>query len=271
MIGCSWDSRHLCWGGASPRLWEGSPDFPKPGMTCTQVQRKDGLCWGHVVRYDHRGLSVSKRHDKSVHSFIHLMNIYWAPTLCQEFLEPWFSKCGSWTSSISIIWELGRNSDFWVPPQTYCIRNSGSGNPKSSLWQSFWEILIHSNIWGLWFKVVQITAVNKTLAFFVHSNERRQTANLSLNAKQYVKWWVWRRKIKQGSLDKWEAQWLKGKESFCQAGDAGSIRGMGRSRGKGNDSLLQYSYLGNPTNRGAWDCKESDRTKRLNNLKEVKI
>ena len=66
--------------------------------------------------------------------------------------------------------------------------------------------------------------------------------------------------MKQGSLGRWEAQWLKGKESFCQAGDMGSIPGMGRSPGKGNDSLLQYSYLGNPMDRGAWDSKESDRT-----------
>ena len=33
--------------------------------------------------------------------------------------------------------------------------------------------------------------------------------------------------------------------------DAGSIPGSGRSPGEGNGNLLQYSYLGNPMDRGA--------------------
>ena len=41
-------------------------------------------------------------------------------------------------------------------------------------------------------------------------------------------------------------------ESACNAGDAGSIPGLGRSRGEGNDCPLQYSCLGNPMDRGAW-------------------
>ena len=41
------------------------------------------------------------------------------------------------------------------------------------------------------------------------------------------------------------------KESACSVGDLGSIPGLGRS-GEGNGNLLQYSYLGNPMNRGAW-------------------
>ena len=35
------------------------------------------------------------------------------------------------------------------------------------------------------------------------------------------------------------------------AGDAGSIPGSGRSPGEGNSNLLQYSWLGNPMDRGA--------------------
>ena len=46
--------------------------------------------------------------------------------------------------------------------------------------------------------------------------------------------------------------WLSGKESTCQAGDAGSIPGSGRSPGEGNGNPLQYSCLGNPMDRGAW-------------------
>ena len=43
-----------------------------------------------------------------------------------------------------------------------------------------------------------------------------------------------------------------GKESACNAGDQGSIPGSGRSPGKGNGHLLQYSCLEIPMDRGAW-------------------
>ena len=45
--------------------------------------------------------------------------------------------------------------------------------------------------------------------------------------------------------------WLSGKESACQAEDAGSIPGLGRSPGEGNGNPHQYSHLGNPLDRGA--------------------
>ena len=38
----------------------------------------------------------------------------------------------------------------------------------------------------------------------------------------------------------------------ANAGDVGSIPGLERSP-RGNDNPLQYSYLGNPTHRGAWE------------------
>ena len=42
------------------------------------------------------------------------------------------------------------------------------------------------------------------------------------------------------------------KESACNARDPGSIPGSGRSPGRGNGYPLQYSYLENPMDRGAW-------------------
>ena len=42
-----------------------------------------------------------------------------------------------------------------------------------------------------------------------------------------------------------------GKESTCCAGYLGSIPGLGRSPGEGNDYSLQYSCLENPMDRGA--------------------
>ena len=43
-----------------------------------------------------------------------------------------------------------------------------------------------------------------------------------------------------------------GKESACNAEDPGSIPGLGRSLGEGNGNPLQYSYLENSTDTGAW-------------------
>ena len=38
----------------------------------------------------------------------------------------------------------------------------------------------------------------------------------------------------------------------AKAGNAGLIPGLGRSPGGGNGNILQYSCLGNPTDREAW-------------------
>ena len=38
----------------------------------------------------------------------------------------------------------------------------------------------------------------------------------------------------------------------ANAGDTGSIPGLGRSPGEGNGNPLQYSCLENPMDRGAW-------------------
>ena len=63
--------------------------------------------------------------------------------------------------------------------------------------------------------------------------------------------------------------WLSSKESTCNAedmGEAGSVPGSGRSPGRGNDSPLQYSYLGKSHGQrclvgyGPRDHKESDMT-----------
>ena len=45
-----------------------------------------------------------------------------------------------------------------------------------------------------------------------------------------------------------------GKESACNTGDPGSIPGLGRSSGEGNDNPLQYSCLETPMDIGAWQA-----------------
>ena len=57
-----------------------------------------------------------------------------------------------------------------------------------------------------------------------------------------------------------------GKESACNAGDLGSIPGLGRSLGGGYGNPFQYSCLENPHEQRSlagyspWGCKESDTT-----------
>ena len=43
-----------------------------------------------------------------------------------------------------------------------------------------------------------------------------------------------------------------GKAPVYNAGDLGSIPGLGRSLGEGNGNPLQYYCLENPMDRGAW-------------------
>ena len=65
------------------------------------------------------------------------------------------------------------------------------------------------------------------------------------------------------------------KESACNAGDPGLISGLGRSSGEGNGNPLQYSFLENSMDRGAWQatspwgCQELDMTERLNPLTQL--
>ena len=51
-----------------------------------------------------------------------------------------------------------------------------------------------------------------------------------------------------------------GKEAACNAGDLGSIPGLGRPPGEGKGYPLQYSGLENPMDCSPWGRKESDTT-----------
>ena len=48
--------------------------------------------------------------------------------------------------------------------------------------------------------------------------------------------------------------WLNSKEFTCNAGDLSLIPRSGRFPGEGNGNPLQYSFLGNPMNREAWQA-----------------
>ena len=64
-----------------------------------------------------------------------------------------------------------------------------------------------------------------------------------------------------------------GKESTCDVGELGSIPGWRRSPEKGKSNPLQYSFLGNPMDWGAWRATVHGVTKnrtRLNTTKQQK-
>ena len=54
------------------------------------------------------------------------------------------------------------------------------------------------------------------------------------------------------NMSKYFLKIIAAKASACNAGDLGLIPGSGGSPGEGNGNPLQYSYLENPMDRGAW-------------------
>ena len=58
------------------------------------------------------------------------------------------------------------------------------------------------------------------------------------------------------------------KESTCNAGDLGSIPGLGRSPGEGHGNPLQYSCLENHMDRGAWQATVHGVTKSQTRLSD---
>ena len=70
----------------------------------------------------------------------------------------------------------------------------------------------------------------------------------------------------------WLSWWLSSRESACNSvdvGDTGLILGLGRSPGGGHGKLLQYSCLGNPTDRETWQATVCGVKKSWTELKQL--
>ena len=85
--------------------------------------------------------------------------------------------------------------------------------------------------------------------------------------KAILRWWwagLWLYQYLKETLSFRGSSVVKKKNPPANAGDAGSIPGLGRSPGEGNSNPLQYSCLGNPMDREGWRAivhnitKESD-------------
>ena len=62
--------------------------------------------------------------------------------------------------------------------------------------------------------------------------------------------------------------WLSGKELPASAGDVGPISGLGRSPGGGDGNPLQYSCLGNFTDRGPGGLRSMGSQRSLTQLSD---
>ena len=78
-------------------------------------------------------------------------------------------------------------------------------------------------------------------------NLEHLSVSINNNHTSEKAYWLW---YYQSGLPRW----FSGKESTYQAGDWGSIAGLGRSLGEGNGNPLQYSCLGNSMDWGSWQA-----------------
>ena len=56
------------------------------------------------------------------------------------------------------------------------------------------------------------------------------------------------------SISQWASRCLSGKDSAKRKTGVGSMLGLGRSPGEGDGNPLQYSWLENRMDRGAWQA-----------------
>ena len=93
-----------------------------------------------------------------------------------------------------------------------------------------------------------------------------QSLWLKITERTLGQWQLYRafRVLKMLLMLQLNSTWLE--KSTCQAGKMGLIPELRRSPGEGNGNPFQYSCLGNPMDKGAWQTtvhkvtKESDTT-----------
>ena len=101
-------------------------------------------------------------------------------------------------------------------------------------------------------RVLEWIAISFSRAFSRGSSRPRNRIWVSRIAGRRFTVWGTRGVIGRGWFSIGFPGGLDGKVSVYNAGDLGSILGLGRSAGEGNGSPLQYSCLENPMDGGAW-------------------
>ena len=141
------------------------------------------------------------------------------------------------------MWSFSLNTDLNFT--IFCARREGR---ICSIWG--WGCGPESLGWGAEPGFAEILLVIST---FLNSKDPNSTSPVP--CRSYTNWggisWsgAWRQR---GWFCLSKPWWLSGKESTCQCRSLSFAPWSGRSSGEGNGNPLQYSYLGNPMNRGAW-------------------
>ena len=124
-----------------------------------------------------------------------------------------------------------------------------SGN-RGDIDDSHWDLRVHRSgpalrpgVWGTWNKGVVLKIKGKTPGQLRHPSVKQSHSQCI-----FITYFV-------------SVQTIPGSPGgsvvlnlSANAGDAGSIPGSGRSHGEGNGNPLQYSWLGNPMDRRAWQA-----------------
>ena len=160
----------------------------------------------------------------------------------------WNGWCWSWNSStLATSYE---ELTHWKRP--WCWEGLGAGGERDDRGWDGWMALPTQWTWvcvnsGSWWWTGRPGVLR-----FMRSQRVRHDWATELN-------WYLNPRESSGLLELISAQqcWgfpggSEGKVSACNAGDPGSIPGLGRSPGEGNGNPLQYSYLENPMDRGTW-------------------
>ena len=105
----------------------------------------------------------------------------------------------------------------------------------------------HDGIWGLikWLEIIlrAMSIPGRNLSGDIHELPRLRS------------FWQWCGEQTQGATFGIRLPWwFSSKEPACQCRRLGLIPGSGRCPGEGNSNPLQYSCLGNPMIRGAWQA-----------------
>ena len=152
-----------------------------------------------------------------------------------------------------------------------CVKHEGYYKSKYTWYSAYQHTILKLNndITKYWVWSFDIIRITRSFQIFQRRNLSQEQAMIQAHFKRFCqKLSNYVNIRKELGLPDSSA----GKESTCNAGDLGSIPGLGRSPGEGKDYPLQYSGLENSMDCiSLWGRKESDTTERLSLRKEYTI
>ena len=152
-----------------------------------------------------------------------------------------------------------------------CVKHEGYYKSKYTWYSAYHHTILKLNndITKYWVWSFDIIRITRSFQIFQRRNLSQEQAMIQAHFKRFCQ------KLSNYVNIRKELGFPNssaGKESTCNAGDLGSIPGLGRSPGEGKSYPLQYSGLENSMDCiSLWGRKESDTTERLSLRKEYTI